>query len=64
MAGGGTGAFALAPVDLVLGKLARALGDDAAAEEHLRAAADVARRCGSGPWLAEAQALRSGAPVE
>ena len=64
LAGGGTGAYALVPVDLVLGRLALALGDDAAADEHLRAAADVARRCGSEPWLAEVQALRSGAVID
>ncbi len=47
-----TGAFALGPVDAVLGDLAAVLGRPADAAAHYAAATELAARCGSGPWQA------------
>ena len=56
VAGCGTAAYALAPVALVLGRLAAVLDNASAARAHFTQAAEVARRCGSPQWAAMAEA--------
>lgn len=52
LGGAVTGAYAFLPVDLLLGDLATLLGRSATARRHYAAAAVVAARSGSAPWIA------------
>ena len=52
VAGSGSNGYALCPVALVLGRLARLLARPDAARTHFDAAREIAERCGSQPWLA------------
>ncbi|WP_068278129.1 BTAD domain-containing putative transcriptional regulator [Aldersonia kunmingensis] len=53
--GGVSAAFAMGPVDIVLGDLARLLDDPDTAKEHYTVALDVATRCGCAQWIAAAR---------
>ncbi|HEY5881275.1 MAG TPA: BTAD domain-containing putative transcriptional regulator [Nakamurella sp.] len=52
--GGGSGSFAVGPVDTVLGDLVALLGDRARAREHYAAAVDLAGTCGNRIWAEQA----------
>ena len=54
LGGGGSGSYAVGPVDTVLGDLARVLGDREAARQFYRAGADLAAACGNRYWVDEA----------
>ncbi|MGV9674942.1 BTAD domain-containing putative transcriptional regulator [Nocardia sp. NPDC003482] len=54
LGGADTGAYAVGPVDTVLGDLAARRGDIGLAAEHYRAGLAVARRCGNPIWIAAA----------
>jgi len=56
IAGGATNGFALTPVARALGRLALVLGRADDARAHFEQALDVARTCGSSPWIAQAKA--------
>ena len=53
--GVGGSAFALGPVDTPLGDLALLLGRRHDAAAHYATALEVAKRCGSAPWIRTAQ---------
>ena len=55
LGGAVTGAFALGPVDTLLGDLAALLDQPERAAAHYRSAAALARRCGSASWAAAAE---------
>ncbi len=60
LAGGGTGSYAVGPVDTVLGDLATTLGRPVDAREHYSAAVALATACGNELWVAAASTrLRS-----
>jgi hypothetical protein len=52
----GTALMVFGPVGTYLGQLAEVLGDRPAAEQHFRAALEMAERCGAPRWAADARA--------
>jgi DNA-binding SARP family transcriptional activator len=59
VAGAGTTGYVFTPVARALGHLAAVLDRPADARRHFTEAAEVARRCGSAPWLAQVDADRA-----
>lgn len=56
LGGGGSGSYAVGPVDTVLGDLARLLGDRAAARQCYRAGIELSTACGNRYWVDAATA--------
>jgi DNA-binding SARP family transcriptional activator len=56
VAGAGSNGFVFTPVARALGQLALLLGRPDDARAHFEQAREVARRCGSQPWLAQVEA--------